>query len=148
MIKVITNENKRVASWAEKHMEDAGWHNPQCFGFEKDGELVGAIIFTDWSKNDIHVHVASTDKSWWQRRYLSLLFDYTWGTCGCVRVSSVARVSNEKAQKLNRTMGFKEEGRVRSYFPKEDGTSEDGILFGLLKDEDTPRWYKTQKRET
>ena len=76
MIKVIVNENKRVTDWAKQHMEDSGWHDPQCFGFEKNDELIGAVIFTDWSPNDIHVHVASTDKSWWQRRYLSLLFDY------------------------------------------------------------------------
>ena len=38
-------------------------------------------------------------------------------------------------------MGFKEEGRARQFFKIEDGKYEDGIIYGLLKDEDTPKWY-------
>ena len=118
MIMMITDENKRVANWASKFLDGATWQNPQCFGFQEDGKLIGAVIFTNYSKNDIQVQAVSTNPRWWQRRFITHLFDYVWDTCGCNRVSSIVRESNRKSRKLNKSMGFKEEGRARQFFQK------------------------------
>ena len=141
MIMMITDQNERVANWASGFLDGATWKNPQCFGFQEDGKLIGAVIFTNYSKNDIQVQAVSTNPKWWQKRFIAHLFDYVWDTCGCNRVSSIVKVSNEKSHKLNKSMGFKEEGRARQFFKVEDGKYEDGIIYGLLKDEDTPKWY-------
>ena len=145
MIMMITDENKRVANWASKFLDGATWQNPQCFGFQENGNLIGAVIFTNYSKNDIQVNVVSTNPRWWQKRFISHLFDYVWDTCGCNRVSSVVKKSNEKAHKLNKTIGFKQEGIARQFFENENGQYEDGIIYGLLRDEDTPKWYKDRR---
>ena len=42
-------------------------------------------------------------------------------------------------------MGFKEEGRARQFFQNENGQYEDGIIYGLLRDEDTPKWYTDRR---
>ena len=56
MIKVITHDNERISKWASKHLEGITWNSPQCFGFELNDKLIGAVIFseTPWTiENEI-----------------------------------------------------------------------------------------------
>ena len=57
MLKVITDDTARVTSWASPHLEGMQWPNAFAFGYELDDELVGAVIFTEQTENDIHVSV-------------------------------------------------------------------------------------------
>ena len=141
MIKVITHDNERISKWASKHLEGITWNSPQCFGFELNDKLIGAVIFSEWTKNDIHVSVVSTNARMWQKRILRILFHYTWVTCGCIRMSALAKESNKKSRRLLEALGFKEEGRLRKYHGNEDG-----VVYGILK-EDSERWYQTKERE-
>lgn len=131
MIEVITDDKHRVAKWAKPKLEgNVQWANFQAFGFERHGDLVGAVVFTEYTGNDIHVSVVTTDPCWWHRRYIKLLYEYVFDQCGCIRISALVNESNRKSIKLLRGLGSKEEGRLRSYFnPK------DGIVFGQLRSE-------------
>ena len=74
-VKVITDEPKRVTEWASKYLEDQpSLDSTQAFGFELKGKLIGAVVFTDYSKNDIHVSVVSKNSVWWQRRFLRVMY--------------------------------------------------------------------------
>jgi RimJ/RimL family protein N-acetyltransferase len=106
------------------------WGASQCFGYELDGELIGAVIFTEYSGNDMQVTVVTTNPIWWTRRNIRAMYDYVWNKCGCVRLSALCKESNAKSQKLLRGLGFQEEGRLRKYF-----NPEDGIVFGQLRSE-------------
>lgn len=131
MIEVITDDKHRVAKWAEPKIEEGmHWENFQAFGFERDGDLVGAVIFTEYTGNDIHVSVVTTNPCWWHRRYIRTLYEYVFDQCGCIRISALVKEDNAKSIKLLRGLGFQEEGRLRRYF-----NPQDGLVFGQLRSE-------------
>jgi RimJ/RimL family protein N-acetyltransferase len=130
-VKVITDEPKRVTEWASKYLENQpSLDSTQAFGFELKGKLIGAVVFTDYSKNDIHVSVVSKNPILWQRRYLKVMYDYVWNQCGCLRISAMASEVNHKSRKLLEKLGFKEEGRLRNFHGEHDG-----IVYGQLRSE-------------
>lgn len=131
MIEVITDDKHRVAEWAKPKIEEGmHWENFQAFGFERDGDLVGAVIFTEYTGNDIHVSVVTTNPCWWHRRYIRTLYEYVFDQCGCIRISALVKEDNAKSIKLLRGLGFQEEGRLRHYF-----NPQDGLVFGQLRSE-------------
>ena len=134
MIEVITDDKHRVAKWATPILKSPDWSGFTAFGFELDGELIGAVIFNQFTNmeenNDMHVSVASTNSVWWNRDYLSEMYDYVWNQCKCVRLTAVVASSNKKSHKLVKALGFKQEGVLRKrFFP------EDGVVYGQLKNE-------------
>jgi len=129
-VKVITDDTNRVTSWASPHLEDMQWPDAFAFGYELDGELVGAVIFTEKSDHDIHVSVVCTNPIWWHRRYIKVLFNYAFEHCGCTRISALAKESNTKSRKLLEGLGFQKEGVLRQYHKPEDG-----IVYGILQSE-------------
>jgi len=129
-LKVITDDTYRVTSWASKHLDDLEWYDAFAFGYEFDGEIVGAVIFTEPSKNDIHVSVVCTNPVWWHRRHIKVLFNYAFETCGCTRISALVKASNTKSRKLLKGLGFQQEGVIRQYHKPEDG-----IVYGILQSE-------------
>lgn len=136
MIKLILHDKNRVSEWAKEQIGGGiGWKNFQAFGFELDKEIVGAVIFSEYTGNDIHASVASTNPCWWHRRYLRMLYEYAFEQCGCARISALVNENNAKSLKLVRGLGFQEEGRLRRYF-----NPQDGIVFGQLRSE--CKWLK------
>ena len=129
-VKVITDDTNRVTSWASPHLEGMQWPDAFAFGYELDGDLVGAVIFTERSDHDIHVSVVCTNPVWWHRRYIKVLFNYAFEHCGCTRISALAKESNAKSRKLLEGLGFQKEGVLRQYHKPEDG-----IVYGILQSE-------------
>ncbi len=136
MIRIIIHDKHRVAEWAKPKLDgDITWRNFQAFGFELDGDLIGAVVFTEYTGNDIHASVASTNPRWWHRRYIKMLYEYAFEQCGCSRISALVNETNAKSIKLVQGLGFQEEGRLRRYF-----NPQDGIVFGQLRSE--CKWLK------
>ena len=131
MIEVVTNDKERVAKWAAPQIDRSiRWDQFQAFGFVSDGNLIGAVVFTEWTGADIHVSAVSTNPKWLSRKHLKILHDYAFNQCGCLRISALVKDSNHKSKKLCEATGFKEEGRLRNYFK-----TEDGIVYGQIKEE-------------
>lgn len=131
MIEVISDA-AFFAPWVAKKIGfGAVWPDAAGYGFLDNGNLVGAVVFTEFTGRDVHVHVASQDSGWCQRRYLKFIAEYAFVHCGVHRASAITNETNEKAEKFCRMWGFKEEGRLREYF--EDGR--DAIVWGILKHE-------------
>jgi len=101
------------------------------YGFLIDGQLAGGVVFTDYTKRDIHAHIAIEDSRWCTKKYLRFVSEYPFVHCGVERVSSLTRKSNPKAGKAMSAWGGKQEGVLRKYFADDD----DAILWGLLKSE-------------
>ena len=98
MIKVIIDEPERISKWAEPQIEGGIYlRGTQAFGYELDGELVGAVIFQDYSEHDMHVSVVSTNSIWWQRRYIKAMYQYVFNQCKCLRLSAMANETNTKS---------------------------------------------------
>lgn len=104
----------------------------QGIGVERDGHLVGGVIFDSYSTNNIFMHVAGTDGiQWATKSFVKACFGYPFNQLGCKRVSGWVEASNEKARRLDEHLGFKKEAILQ-------GAARDGgdvIIYRMWKHE-------------
>lgn len=97
-----------------------------AMGIERDGKIVGGVLFNVFEGSDIHVSVAG---SGWTRDFLRAVGDYVFGLLGCERMTAIT--SNELTATFVERLGGKHEGVLRNHF----GPGIDGIVGGILRDE-------------
>lgn len=89
---------------------------------------VGAVIVNGYAHGNCYMTAAV-----WApvgMRSARAVFDYCFHQLDCNRITLHCKVTNHRALKMVRRLGFKDEGLCRAYF---DG--EDAIVLGLLRDE-------------
>ena len=133
MVTLTVDNPKPFVTWLKNRLmldkiqgEDAA----QAYGFTKDGKIVGAFVFSEYTGHDVHMYCVSENPKIFQRRYIKQMFDYCFSIMGVQRVSALCNESNLRSRKLITGVGFKQEGRLRRYF----GT-EDALVYGLLKED-------------
>jgi RimJ/RimL family protein N-acetyltransferase len=131
--RVVYGEDSRVCKWVQELVDEDDFGDGAVgIGLEKDGELVAGVVFNNYNKASIHMHVgAKKGTNWLTREYLTRCFAYPFIQLKVNRVTGLVRIDNLAAQKFDEHLGFKREGLVRQGCT--DGT--DMILYGLLKDE-------------
>jgi RimJ/RimL family protein N-acetyltransferase len=130
---VIYGQDERVVKWVSDRIE-AELISPTAvgIGLEKDGELVGGVIYDWYTGPSITAHVAgSPGRYWGNRDFLWRVFAYPFLQLQCNRITGFVRADNFEAQRLDEHLGFKREGVLRQ--ANRDGT--DMIVYGMLKDE-------------
>jgi RimJ/RimL family protein N-acetyltransferase len=104
----------------------------QGIGLERDGELIGAIMYENFSGTNVWMHVAGVEgKQWINRLLLKAAFKYPFVQLGCNRVSGWVDASNLKARRLDEHLGFKQEAIL-------EGAAKDGgdvIIYRMKKEE-------------
>jgi RimJ/RimL family protein N-acetyltransferase len=100
-------------------------------GFEEDGKPRGAVIFSDYTGQNIEIGVVGL----WSKLMFRVMGNHCFRQLRVQRVTARTRVSNVKVARVIERAGFRREGIVRSYYPG----GEDAILFGMLRDE--CRWW-------
>jgi len=104
----------------------------QGIGLERDGELIGAIMYENFSGTNVWMHVAGVaGKQWINRLLLKAAFKYPFVQLGCNRVSGWVDASNLKARRLDEHLGFKQEAIL-------EGAAKDGgdvIIYRMKKEE-------------
>lgn len=131
--RIVFNEDKRVCEWVAARVdeEDFGEY-ARGIGLEKDGELVAGVVYNNYNKTNVYMHVAvEYGGKYLTRSFVTCCFAYPFVQLGVNRVTGLVRVDNLPAQKFDEHLGFKREGLVRRAC--EDGT--DMILYGMLREE-------------
>lgn len=104
----------------------------QAIGLERDGELIGGVIYTGYSKHNIFMHVAGTEGvNWVTKRYVKAAFAYPFNVLNCDRITGWVEASNTKARRFDEHLGFKQEAVL-------EGAATDGgdvILYRMWKHE-------------
>lgn len=100
------------------------------------GNLVGGVVFNNYTTRDIHMHVAGVGSHWLNRRFIGEVFRYIFHQLGCRRCTGLVARSNEHAQQFDLKLGFMYEGVLRAHLPND----EDAFIFGMLREE--CRWLK------
>lgn len=104
----------------------------QGIGVERDGEIVGGVLFASYSKHNIFMHVAGTDGiQWATKSFVKSCFGYPFLQLGCDRISGWVEASNTKARHLDEHLGFKQEAILT-------GAARDGgdvIIYRMWKHE-------------
>jgi RimJ/RimL family protein N-acetyltransferase len=105
----------------------------------RGNELLGGVIYTEYTGTSIKIHVASFSKRWISRDGLWLVFDYAFNQLGVKKIIGVIRLSNLKAFDFNQHLGFNVETRIRDVFP--DG---DAVVMGMYRAQ--CRWLDLKPR--
>jgi RimJ/RimL family protein N-acetyltransferase len=105
----------------------------------ENGELLGGVIFKDYTGRSITIHVAAFNPRWINPDMLWITFHYPFEQLGVQKIFGQVCVKNSRALEFDRKLGFKEEAIIRDVYP--DG---DMILLGMYRDD--CRFLKMQPR--
>lgn len=122
---MIVTDNRVAAFIAD------GLKYPLCppysfMGWERDGKIVGAVLFNCFEGPNVHVGAVGTG---WTLGFLKAVGDYVYRQLGCLRMTLTTE--SETVAGYAERLGGKREGVLRSHF----GPGRDGIVLGILKNE-------------
>jgi RimJ/RimL family protein N-acetyltransferase len=95
------------------------------------GNLIGGVVLNNFTRRDIHLHVAGVGPRWCTRRFVGEVFRYVFLQLGCRRCTGLVAVSNAAARRFDEHLGFRREGVLRAYLEHD----EDCLVYGMLREE-------------
>jgi len=95
------------------------------------GNIIGGVVFNNYTKRDIHLHVAGVTRNWCTRRFIGEVFRYVFLQLGCRRCTGMVAADNEAAIRFDTKLGFQYEGTMRAIMPGDV----DCLIFGMLREE-------------
>lgn len=111
---LIFDDKDRVGEWvAEKVDQVSSWGDFYAMGAEVKGEIVSGVVFNNFNESNSTCHIAVSKPN---RLFLELLdhaYGYAFGQCGLKRLTGLVASDNHKALKLDKHIGFVEEGVMR-----------------------------------
>lgn len=129
---MIVTDAKRVSEWIRSRIEKPkieAWLGPWvAFGFERDAELVGGVVFDSFTPYECAMHIALIGSI--PRFAVRHAFRYPFVTARLQRVTASVAASNGPCLDLIQRWGFVLEGCKRGAFGDEDE-----LIFGLLRQE-------------
>lgn len=125
--------------WFDKHLADE--HQERSwFAIEADGKVIGdaGLHHSDRRSGSTQFGIGIYDPDYVSKGYgreaLLLLLDWAFRIQNWRRIWLEALACNERAQRLYRSIGFVDEGRLREQHFY-DGRYEDVVLMGMLRSE-------------
>lgn len=101
-----------------------------AIGVERDGELVGVVVYDTFSEADCCMHVASDGSGrWLTKEALVRFFAYPFIQCGLRRVTSPIGTKNTASMRFCQHLGFEQEGFCRHAL-----ADDDVIVMGLIRE--------------
>lgn len=97
-----------------------------AMGIERDGEIVGGVVFNHFEGADCHVSVAGCG---WTRAFLKAVGVYIFDQLGCERMTAVT--ADEVTATFAERLGGQHEGILRNHF----GPGKNGLICGILASE-------------
>jgi hypothetical protein len=102
-------------------------------------ELLGGVIYTDYTGASVQMHMAGFSPHWMTREFLWMAFDYPFNQLDCKKVFGHVPESNTTALEIDRKLGFKEVAKIEDVFP-------DGACYVLALAREDCRWLKLKPR--
>ena len=104
-----------------------------------EGNLMGGVIYDDYTGNCIFMHQASFDSRWLTGNMMWIVFDYPFNKVGVSKVAGTINSKNEELLAFNLRLGFKEEARIKDAY-------RDGDLVVLTMERAACRWLKIKPK--
>lgn len=116
----------RVARFVGAHINAIIYPPFTCMGIERDGQIIGGVVFNCFTGHDLEVTVAGTG---WTRGFFKAVGEYVFRQLGCIRMQITTE--QEAIARVSERMGGRREGVLRDKF----GRGRDGIVIGVLEQE-------------
>jgi RimJ/RimL family protein N-acetyltransferase len=94
-----------------------------AMGIEKDGEIIGGVIFNHIEDHDAHVSVAGKGFS---RGFMAEVGNYSFGVLNLQRLTAITE--QPKVVRIAERLGGQIEGLMRNHF----GEGRDAYILGIL----------------
>ncbi len=112
--RLVFDESERVGEWVAEQVEQlSSWGGFYAMGAEKDGQIVGGVVFNNFNGSNATAHIAVSKPN---KLFLELLdhaFLYAFETCKLRRLTGLVDADNSKALKFDKHIGFVEEGVMK-----------------------------------
>ena len=111
---LVFDAKESVGAWVAGQVgQTASWGDFYAMGAEVNGELVSGVVFNNFNESNATCHIAVSKPT---RLFLELLdhaYGYAFGQCKLKRLTGLVASDNHKALKLDKHIGFVEEGVMR-----------------------------------
>ena len=101
----------------------------------QDCQIMGVTAFSRFSEYNCELSVASSTPRFMTKEYLRAVFHYPFITCGKRRITAIIEDDNQRAQEIDKRLGFVYEATLKNWYGEKDG-----IVMRMLNDECT--WIK------
>lgn len=109
--RLIFDDKERVGEWVAEEVEQrCSWGSFYAMGAEVDGQITSGVVFNNFNECNATCHIAVSKPN---KLFLELLdhaFVYAFQSCGLKRLTGLVEADNSKALKLDKHIGFVEEG--------------------------------------
>ena len=129
-MKTITCDADRVGRYVAERLGVQGWSAPAGIGLERDGKLIGGVVYDYFNGASICMHVASDGGNWLTREFLWFAFYYPFVQLGVKRITGLVPESNLAARRFDEHLGFILEARMKDAHP-----TGDVLVYRMLKSE-------------
>ena len=107
-----------------------------CFStIDSSGQILGVAVFSRFMPYNVELSVASITPTLLTRGLVEVVFHYAFITAKKRRITAVIEDGNINAIKMDKRLGFIEEGRLKNWYGDKDG-----IILRMLREE--CRWIK------
>lgn len=131
---LLTNKDELVADWVAKRIPHYVF-SPSGYTaiglMNEAGMILAGVIYENYTRRDVHVHIAANGKNWMSKRWLGEVFRYPFEQLRVERLTALIPESNRGSERFTKHLGFKKEGQVRNMLAGD----EDLLVYGMLKSE-------------
>lgn len=102
-----------VLAFVREHQPVYRMEDMQAIGLERDGRLIGGVLFEGYNGKTIWMHVAGDPATkWCTRHYRYAAFAYPFLQLKVDAVRGYVDASNARALRFDKHLGFEEEARL------------------------------------
>lgn len=117
----LTSDKERVGEFCSRLMDNAEWGSYTAIGMERDGELIGGVVYDQYNGPNIFAHIAGKPGTrWLTRAFLYAMFSYPFDQLGVARITGPVASDNEAAIRLDKHLGFTHEATLSGAAPAGD----------------------------
>lgn len=129
MKRVVLDRQREVGEWVCARLGSS--FNPDlntAIGLERDGQLIGGVVFDNFLGRSICIHVAADGGFWLTRDFLHAAFSYPFDQLGVSKLIGPVDSDNFEARRFDEHLGFIPEAVI-----KDAGRHGDLILYSMTR---------------
>lgn len=130
MMSLVFNQNERISDYLIKKKAGNIFYNFQAIGVEKDGELVGGVIYDSYEIGYRCAMSCAGETGWITRKFLNIFFDYPFNQLKVKVITASALSGNIDSCRVLEGCGFKEQVRIPE--ASKDG---DLIIYAMYRED-------------